>query len=152
MTVGSDLRWSGLSLSELAYRIERTEFDIYRRTPQGNHLTEAQFKEYRHNIPPERQRVIQEVETAWQAVESMGKPIDKPVVIDSAETSEALQDLKTHALDGYDVFALRAALASGIAQILSDDGDFCVVSGIHLFTANRNVVATAQSQGRLVVR
>lgn len=149
LTVGADLRWSGLSFSELAHRIEKTEFDIYCKTVAG---ATPNTKEYRHNLAAERQRVMQEVETAWQAVESMGRPLEKPVLIDGAETAAALQELKARALDGYDVFALRAALATGITRILSDDGDFCVVPGITLFTANRTVLAAARIQGKLVER
>jgi hypothetical protein len=152
LAAASELKWSGLSLSELAHQIERTEFEIYRQTASGLGLTERQLKEFRHNFPAERQRVAQEVEIAWQAVESLGKPLDKPVTIDGPETSAALQELKTRALDGYDIFALRTATASGIMQIVSDDGDFCVVPGIIFFTANRSVVTAAQAQGRLLVR
>jgi hypothetical protein len=149
VTQGADLRWSGLSFSELAHRIEKTEFDIYCRTVAG---TPPNPKEYRHNLTTERQRMVQEVEAAWQAVESLAKPFDTSITIDGVETAAALQDLKTRALDGYDVFSLRAAIANGITQILSDDGDFCVVPGIVLFTVNRSVLTAAQAQGRLLVR
>jgi hypothetical protein len=149
LIAGSDLRWSGLSFSELAHRVEKTEFEIYCQSTIG---MSPNPKEYRHNLAAERQRVMQEIETAWQAVESMGKPLDKPVTIDGTETAAALQELKACALDGYDVFALRAAIASGITQIISDDGDFCVVPGITLFTANRTVLAAAQVQGHLRAR
>jgi predicted nucleic acid-binding protein len=149
LAIGADLRWSGLSLSELSHRIEKTEFEIHCQTVAG---APPNPKEYRHNLAAERHRVMQEVEAAWQAVESMGKPLDKPVTIDGTETAAALQELKARALDGYDVFALRAAIASGITQIISDDGDFCVVPGITLFTANRTVLAAAQAQGHLFAR
>jgi|SRR5208282_3577055 len=149
LATGVDLRWSGLSLSELAHRIEKTEFDIYSRATPGPLLTE---KDFRHNLPVERLRVMQEVETAWQAVEAMGKALDRPVVIDATATANALQELKARALDGYDVFSLHTALASGVASVLSDDGDFCVVPQVTLFTANRTVLAAARAQGRLIVR
>ena len=148
LTVGAGLLWSGLSLAELAHRIEKTEYEIYCLTATGATLP----KEYRHNLPVERQQVMQEVETAWQAVEGMGKHLDRPVLIDAATTANALQELKARALDGYDVFSLHTALASGVNCVLSDDGDFCVVPQIVLFTANRTVLAAAQAQGRLVVR
>jgi len=149
LAAGADLRWSGLSLSELAHRIEKTEWEIYCNTVAG---VPPREKEFRHNLPVERQRVMQEVETAWQAVEAMGNALDKPVVIDATTTANALQELKARALDGYDVFSLHTALASGVNSILSDDGDFCVVPQVTLFTANRTVLTAAQAQGRLVVR
>jgi hypothetical protein len=52
----------------------------------------------------------------------------------------------------YDVFSLHTALASGVNSILSDDGDFCVVPQIMLFTANRSVLTAAPTQGKLLVR
>jgi predicted nucleic acid-binding protein len=149
LTVGADLRFSGLSFSELAHRIEKTEFDIYCQTVAG---MPPNPKEYRHNLTVERQRVVQEVEAAWQAVEAMGKHLDRPVSIDCAATTAALQELKTRALDGYDIFALQTTLASGIAQVLTDDGDFCVVPGITLFTANWTVITAATNQRKLVTR
>ncbi len=39
-----------------------------------------------------------------------------------------------------------------MAKVLSDDGDFCTVAGITLFTANRSVIQEAASQGRLAAR
>ncbi len=41
---------------------------------------------------------------------------------------------------------------SGVTQVLTDDGDFCTVPGITLFTANRGVVEAARVQGKLVIR
>ncbi len=148
LTVGAALKWSGLSLSELAHRIEETEYAIFTAPP----APPISKKEFRHNLPAERQRVMQEVEAAWQGVEAMGKHLDKPVTIDAATTAKALQELKARALDGYDVFSLHAALAAGVNSVVTDDGDFCVVPGITLFTANRTVVTVAQSQGKLTVR
>jgi hypothetical protein len=149
LTVGADLRWSGVSFAELAYRIEKAEFEIHCQTVSG---PRPGLKEYRHNLPAERARLMQEIETAWQAVETMGKALDQPVVIDSAAAVNGLKRLKTNAMDSYDAFALNTLLSIGLNQVLTDDGDFCVVPGITLFTANRTVLAAAQAQGKLIVR
>lgn len=148
LTAGAELKWSGLSLSELAHRIEETEYSIFTASP----APWISKKEFRHNLPAERHRVMQEVEAAWQDVESIGKPLDKPVTIDAAMTAAALQELKACALDGYDVFALQTAQASGVDNVLTDDGDFCCVPGIVLFTANRTVLQAANAQGKLLTR
>src|SRR5260221_8930411 len=50
LNVGADLRWSGLSFSELAHRIEKTEFDIYCQTAAGKALNP---KKNRHNLTAE---------------------------------------------------------------------------------------------------
>lgn len=149
LQVGSGLFWSGLSFSELAHRIEQTELEIFAQTSQQ---PSPKLKEFRHNFLAERKRVMQEVEAAWQAVEAMGNHLDRPVTIDATTTANALQELKARALDGYDVFSLHTALASRVNSILSDDGDFCVVPQITLFTTNRSVLTAAQAQGKLIVR
>jgi hypothetical protein len=40
----------------------------------------------------------------------------------------------------------------GVLQLITDDGDFATVPGIQVFTANRNVINAARSQGKLQTR
>jgi hypothetical protein len=144
---GSRMRQCGLTLSELAHRIEQTEREIY------GHLISAhppQTKEFRHNFPAERSNVVSEVQTAWTQVTSMASSVD--VIVNDAMTAAAVLRFQTEALDGYDLFLLEAAAASGIFQVITDDGDFCGVPGIRMFTSNQAVIAAAALQGRLVVR
>jgi hypothetical protein len=82
----------------------------------------------------------------------MGKPLPKGAIVDAAATEVALQQLSQLALDGYDLFALQALQASDLSQVISDDGDFCLVPSLTLFTANHNVVTAAQAQGKLIRR
>jgi hypothetical protein len=35
---------------------------------------------------------------------------------------------------------------AGVVQVLTDDGDFCTVPGIHVFTANQSVISAAFTQ------
>lgn len=35
---------------------------------------------------------------------------------------------------------------------ITDDGDFATVPGIQVFTANRNVIIAARSQGKMLTR
>jgi hypothetical protein len=143
LNMGGQLHWCGLSLSELAHLIERTEYDIYSRTTSAP----LKPKEYRHNLTAERARVVQEIQMTWGAVESMASCLNAPE-INAALTTAALQDFAQLPVDGYDLFAIRALNAAGITQVISDDGDFCCVPGITLFTANQNVITTARAQGK----
>jgi hypothetical protein len=59
-----------------------------------------------------------------------------------------LQDFGQLPVDGNDLFAIRALNVAGITQVISDDGDFCCVPGITLFTANPNVISAACAQGK----
>lgn len=144
------LFWCGLSLSELAHQIERTEFEIYKQWAAPPIPTT--LKEYRHNYSGERQRVVQEIQTAWQSVQSLAQPLPQGTHFDAPTTDLVFRSLSTLSLDGHDLFALHAMQASGLTQIMSDDGDLCLVPGITLFTANRNVIKFAGLQGKLVQR
>ena len=139
LNMGGKLLWCGLSLSELAHLIEKTEFEIYRNST-GAMLNQ---KEYRHNLPTERARIVQEIQAAWGAVESMAECINTPE-INAALTTAALQEFALLPVDGYDLFAIRALNAAGVTQVISDDGDFCSVPGITLFTANQSAIDAAK--------
>ena len=144
LNLGGQLHWCGLSLSELAQLIEKTEHKIYCAATSAM----LNAKEHRHNLPAERARVVQEIQTAWGAVESMAGCLNVPE-INGTLTTAALQDFAQLPVDGYDLFAINALKAAGITQVISDDGDFCSVPGITLFTANQNVIAAAKNSGKL---
>lgn len=144
---GSRIRQCGLTLSELAHRIEQTEREIY---GQAIGVSAPPTKEFRHNFPAERSNVVSEVQAAWTQITSMSSSIE--VTLNDVMTNAAVLRFQTEALDGYDLFLLEAATASGIAQVLTDDGDFCGVPGIQMFTSNQSVLVAAQTQGKLVGR
>jgi hypothetical protein len=52
-------------------------------------------------------------------------------------------------LDCHNLYFLQSVRAAGNSHILTDDGDFCTVSGITLFTANRGVIEAARALGKL---
>lgn len=141
----SQLRFCVLTLAELVHLVEKTEREIY---TAANSFVPT--KEFRHNFPTERASVILEAQSAWGQVTALATSIAANVNI--AMTNAALQRFQTEALDGYDLFLLEAATVSGVAQVITDDGDFSGVSGIQLFTSNPAVIAAAQAQGRLVLR
>lgn len=136
----------GLSLAELSHIIEKTEREIHEASAGSSIKT----KEYRHNYATERNRVIAEIQAAWAQVESLAEPMT--VTIDSPATAAALNRLQTEKVDGYDLFILEAMKSHGVVQVITDDGDFASVKGIQVFTANRNVISAARSQGKLLTR
>lgn len=137
---------SGLSLAELSHIIEKTEREIYERSI-GNSITP---KEYRHNLVGQRTRVISEIQAAWGQVASLAEPLT--VTIDTPTVDAALYRLQTEKVDGYDLFFLESMKKHGVVQVITDDGDFTSVPGIQVFTANRNVINAARSQGKLLTR
>jgi predicted nucleic acid-binding protein len=120
---------SPLSFAELAHIIEREEWESFQ-TTQGV----VSKKNFRHNFPVERQRIVQHIENAWGLVEAMtgGNSID--LSVNMAAIASARNRMKTQALDGYDLFMVDALLASRIQQVITDDGDFAQVPGVTIFT------------------
>ncbi|SPD75144.1 conserved hypothetical protein [uncultured Desulfobacterium sp.] len=143
--IHSRIHHSGLSLAELAHLIERTEREIYEKT-----VGQIKPKEYRHNLAAERSRVFSEIQAAWGQVTALADPLT--VTIDGHTTAAALNRFKTEKVDGYDLFILESMKNHGVVQVITDDGDFATVPGIQVFTANRNVINAARSQGKLIIR
>lgn len=137
----------GLSLAELAHLIEKTELEIYAR---ATGFDKTRKKEFRHNYNSQRANVVAEIQTAWSQVNTMAQTLD--LQIDEHVTNAALSRLSTQPLDGYDLFILEAIAKAGVVKVVTDDGDFVTVPGIQLFTANPNVIRTAQSQGKPIKR
>jgi len=145
LAVGSRIFRSGLSFAELAHRIEKTEHDIY-----SEYVSAIEPKEYRHNLPTERSRIVSQIVAAWSQVKTLSQPLD--LTIDNSTTDAALVRFQTEEVDGYDLFILESMKTHGVVQIITDDGDFSTVPGIQVFTANRNVINTARTQGKLLSR
>ena len=131
----------GLSLGELCHLIEKVEYELAHgaMTP----------KEFRH-VPAERAKVVGEMKAAWAQVEGMTELLDADV--DAALTVESIKRITVSAVDPYDALMIEAALRAGVTQVLTDDGDFCTLSGITMFTANRGVLQAAKAAGKLVKR
>lgn len=145
LSANSKIHHSGLSLAELAHLIEKTEREIYERATGA-----IKTKEYRHNLPAERTRVFSEIQAAWSQVTNLAGPLS--VTIDIPTTTACLNRCGTEKVDGYDLFILESMKDNSVVQVITDDGDFATVSGIQVFTANRNVISAARSQGKLLTR
>jgi hypothetical protein len=143
---GSTLHFLALSFAELAHLVETAEREIAEGAGQIPFGTKP--KDFRHNYPSQRANVIAEITNCWQAVESLASELPGGVLADAGLISSSLPLMSQCAVDGYDLFMVEALKAAGVTQVLSDDGDFCTVAGITLFTANRNVIQAAAAQGK----
>ncbi len=146
---GSTPAYSGLTLAELAHVIERTEYEIYKKA----HELELTIKEFRHNYPSERSKVVNLLQTAWMEIQSLAVPLEE-LTIDESTTNAALARFQTQALDGYDLFMLEAIHKAnpGQVKILTDDMDYATVPNIQLFTSNIQVIKLAKAQNKLLRR
>ncbi|WP_182200103.1 PIN domain-containing protein [Paraliobacillus salinarum] len=147
LVLGTKLFRSGLSLSELAHQIEKVEREIYKITTNNKGLKP---KDYRIN-QSERAKVVEEVETSWEQVKTFGRPLEHEY-INEVTTDLALNKMGKQALDGYDLFLMEFVERAGINKVISDDKDLASVPNIYLFTANKNLISEAESQGKLIVR
>ncbi len=143
---GARLYRCGLSLAELAHLIEKNEREMF----EDATGTTIPPKEYRHNYPAERARVVAAVQQVWNDVKRMSLPLD--VTVDDPTTDATLTRFGTQPLDGYDLFLLEALTRAGLSQVLTDDGDFGTVPGVQVFTANGNTLTSAATQNRLMTR
>lgn len=144
---GATLAYSGLTLAELAHIIEKNEYEIYRQS--NSNITP---KEYRHNYPTERLKVVTAVESSWEQIQDIAVPAN--LNVNDETTDSALNRFKTQALDGYDLLILEAISRAGAGdiKIITDDIDYVVVPGIQVFTSRRYIIQEAARQGKLLVR
>jgi hypothetical protein len=145
---GATLSYSVLTLAELASVIERIERDIYNQNNNSN----LKSKDYRHNYPSERIKLVTEVQAAWNQVESIA--ISADLTINDEIARAALTRFQTQAVDGYDLLILEAISRAGTGQVqvITDDMDYATVPNIQMFTSNLNVIRSAQAQGKLLHR
>ncbi|MEH1850314.1 MAG: PIN domain-containing protein [Nostoc sp.] len=144
-TAGATLCCSGLSLAELAHIIEREEKRL------SSYRSSSNNKEYRHNYPSERTKVVSRVKAAWNRVKNI-YALQISVELDENTVDNALTQFSTQCLDGYDLFILESMKQESVNKIITDDGDYVTVPGIQVFTANPGAIAAARNQGKLITR
>jgi len=146
LSAGSEIFQSGLSLAELSHVVEKVEREMFEKA----NTTKVSTKVFRHNYPAERLKVSTEIESMCKQVLSIASPVDTLINEDFSKT--AISRVSKDLVDGYDLFMLETMDNKGLTQIITDDGDFATVTGIQVFTANKNVIIAATQQGKLVTR
>lgn len=121
---------SALSLTELANIIEKTEFDIYKKESNQPYLDKKAFRK----LTQKRQKVISEIEAAWEVINQISQCIDSKV--DKSFMEKSFNMFKKAPLDPYDSVFLQTMVANKIDYIVTDDIDFQNVSPLILLTAN----------------
>jgi len=149
LAVNARLHKCTLSFSELAHSIERSEYDIFVKSSPGR--TNLKKKDYRHD-PTQRTIVVTEITNTWLLADAMTQGTSIEVNVSNTAIQNALINIQTQALDGYDLFMLEAVLAAGITSFITDDIDFGLVPGIQVFTANQILIKAARAQNQLVKR
>ena len=146
------INWGNIDLLRVVF--SRTgfsdwkEFEIYQKATKQT----LNLKEYRHNLPIERAKVVNAVKVAWDQVQGLAVPVD--LQVNDATTSAALQRFQSQCLDGYDLLILEAISRSdpGQIKVITDDSDYVTVPGIQVFTYNQSAIAAASNSRKLIVR
>lgn len=145
LSAKSTLYALALSFPEIAHAIERGE-----RAKHEAIAGQVQTKDFRHNYPNKRLKIVNEIRDTWNAVTQYTQLLD--MKLDSNFLVSALQLFPSVGLDGYDTFFVEQALQSGHTQIISDDKDYLTVSNITVFTANQNAIQAAAAANKLLTR
>ena len=145
LSANAKLFHSGLSFAEIACLIEKAEMEIYS-AANGT----LQKKEFRHNLPGERAKVLAEIKSVWGQINSLADTI--PASFDQPTIAAILSNIHRASADVYDLFIFESIRNVGVIQVITDDGDYSTLNGLRVFTANANVIGAARSQGKLLVR
>jgi hypothetical protein len=145
LNVSASLISGGLSIGELASIVERAEWEIFKGAGGS-----TSRKEFRHNLPTERARVLDEIQGVWSQVQLMSKFTG--CTVDLTHVDGSLSRMVTEMLDGYDALVVDWLLGTGCDQVITDDMDFATVPGLTIFTSNWTVINEAATQGRLIDR
>lgn len=146
MSAKSTLHCYGLTFSELAHNIEKTEREIYEAQTAGN----INPKLFRHDYPNTRRKVVTQITDTWADVLNVSTMLG--LDMDSVFMESALSLFPSVGLDGYDLFMAEAALKAKVTQIITDDGDYATVPGLKIFTSNQRVIQAAQAADKLLPR
>lgn len=146
LTAKARLHRFNLSFAELSHQIEKVEHEYFVRTNSRN----LSLKEFRHNELTNRAKVVAEIGSAWQQVKTLAPAAE--LTLNDSTTDKALARLSDQLIDGHDTFFLESLSSANCVKVVSDDGDFCTVPGITLFTANPSAIAAAKAQGKLLFR
>lgn len=141
---------TGLILAELMHVIEDFEFKKHKELSSNSSLHR---KEFRHNCVSERAKVNELVQVACRSIESQSELIDCRISQSLIDT--VLARRQEFSLDGYDLMILESAIEfyqNKHIQIITDDADFSLVSGIQVFTNNYRIIKAAADQQKLITR
>lgn len=134
LTDGATLCHCPLTLAELANVIEKTELDIYRKSINNDRFEKKDFRQ----IIGERKAVLEEIQVAWKAMNSMSKCIDIKMDLQFAEDGRNIMSEGT--VDPYDAFFIQIMRDNKIDYVVTDDRDFCTIKKQILITANRRAL------------
>ncbi|MGO4520379.1 hypothetical protein AB4076_07120 [Dyella sp. 2RAF44] len=137
------LRRSSFTLPEMSHIIEKEEVGF----SNANSGRRISVKDSRYDIRL-RRKVLVEIVTTWRGVESASQA-SPGLNITAGTPTVMLRDIGQYKLDGYDLFLLQEARATGTLAVLTHDFDYLSVPDLCVFTANAAGIDAARQAGRL---
>lgn len=131
LTIGSKLCHSALTLAELANIIEMTELEIYRAKIDNQHFEKKEFRK----IAASRKKVLNEIEVAWNTINSMSSCVDAK--LDKKFANDSNNVMREGLVDPFDAFLIQTMRHNKIDYIITDDNDFCEIENQIVVTANK---------------
>lgn len=119
-----------LTLTELAYVIEKTELDLYRKKIGNDNFEKKEFRK----LSKERSVVLNEINVAWDTINQMSRCVE--IKMDMAFVERGREVLSEAPLDPYDALYVQAMRANKIDYVVTDDIDFSTVNRQIMITAN----------------
>ncbi len=128
---GANLYHSPLTLTELSNIIDRTECEIFN-TENAHIMSRKKFRD----IDDSRNKVIEEIKSAWHFVNGISTCIDTN--LNKTLADKSLETFASCKLDAYDSFFVRIMQENGVDRILTDDRDFLTVNGLKIMTFRKS--------------
>lgn len=123
-----------LTLAELANVIEKTELDIYKKNIKNDFFEKKEFR----RIVNERKSVLNEIQVAWNSINTMSTCID--IKLDLKFVDRCRDILGEGTVDSFDAFFIQTMRDQQIDYVVTDDHDFSTVQKQILITANRKAI------------
>ncbi|MEX0928674.1 MAG: hypothetical protein WD449_00505 [Candidatus Babeliales bacterium] len=139
LTEKAKIYYSIFSLAELYHTVEKIYVGLINdRVNDENSSNYIKYpKQLRTNHPIEKQRMDRTFEGMCTDIEAIGSPIPTPDPFNKERLMSYIQDYK---LDAFDAMIYYSMNNCGLENIVTDDGDFKNVNGLHLYTANNTVL------------
>ncbi|PWJ88989.1 uncharacterized protein DUF1241 [Oceanotoga teriensis] len=130
---------SSINLSELFYRIEMTEYKLYKK---NNNNPSLKLKDYR-NIEVERNKLKKTLNAIYKEIKNLYTI--KDINFTNNNLLEYINEMSTHKCDVYDHAILSFIKSKKLLNVISDDSDFTSISGINVYTLNNKAIKNNNS-------
>lgn len=139
--IGAKIFHCPLIYTELANLIERTEYEEYLKSHNldRNAFSRKKFRA----IESARQKVIKEIECAWNTISSFSECLE--LTLNGGTIQATHSFMKQSKLDPYDAIFIHFMNSHNIKMLVSDDGDMMESKVSEIFTANKKYLTPLKS-------